>query len=359
MQPTALARFSRQSRKGFLWPAIHGGHPAGRRYATLKMTPGHFLWPAIHGGHPVLSRHGDYGRHWRAVQTKKLDQAGFLRHGVLVTQLDQLIAVTWLEQQVTQHPCSAGLGRSRATQKHTQRTGQLVPMARSDKIQRLAGRNHQHIHRFEPQATRMVFSRNQPTHLVKSLKQFDIAFQTVDKGAVEHMPTDLRQARRPAALRPHHRQLSLRPGRRVTTDPDYQHPRRAKVQGWADRRGLAHGAIAEVFAVDLYWREYQRNRGTGQQMLKAQTSRHTDPTMAEPGVDGGAALIESHRLASFITKGCYRHRTQLAMAHGCSDPTEIQLTPEQISQRRAIEQRHRYLTAQPEQAEADKATGLT
>jgi hypothetical protein len=24
-------------------PAIHGGHPSGRRYATLKMAPGHFF----------------------------------------------------------------------------------------------------------------------------------------------------------------------------------------------------------------------------------------------------------------------------------------------------------------------------
>ncbi|TBU98151.1 hypothetical protein DNJ95_09510 [Stutzerimonas kirkiae] len=25
-----------------LWLAIHGSHPSGRRYATLKMAPGHF-----------------------------------------------------------------------------------------------------------------------------------------------------------------------------------------------------------------------------------------------------------------------------------------------------------------------------
>jgi len=28
----------------FLWPAIRGGHPAGRRYATLKIVPGNFFW---------------------------------------------------------------------------------------------------------------------------------------------------------------------------------------------------------------------------------------------------------------------------------------------------------------------------
>jgi hypothetical protein len=32
-----------RSDAGFLWPAIPGGHPSGRRCATLKMAPGHFL----------------------------------------------------------------------------------------------------------------------------------------------------------------------------------------------------------------------------------------------------------------------------------------------------------------------------
>src|SRR3990167_3706466 len=43
-------------RSGFLWPAIPGGHPAGRRCATLKMIPDHFLWPGLHRGHPLGRR---------------------------------------------------------------------------------------------------------------------------------------------------------------------------------------------------------------------------------------------------------------------------------------------------------------
>jgi hypothetical protein len=27
-----------------LWPAIHGGHPTGRRGATSKIAPGNFLF---------------------------------------------------------------------------------------------------------------------------------------------------------------------------------------------------------------------------------------------------------------------------------------------------------------------------
>ncbi|TRO43961.1 hypothetical protein EQ831_06110 [Pseudomonas sp. ALS1279] len=40
----------------FLWPAIHGGHPAGRRCATLKMAPGHFLWAADHELRAIKNR---------------------------------------------------------------------------------------------------------------------------------------------------------------------------------------------------------------------------------------------------------------------------------------------------------------
>jgi hypothetical protein len=41
----------------FLWPAIPGGHPAGRCCATLKIAPGDFLWPAILGSHPAGRRY--------------------------------------------------------------------------------------------------------------------------------------------------------------------------------------------------------------------------------------------------------------------------------------------------------------
>src|SRR3989338_334420 len=93
-------------------------------------------------------------------------------------------------------------------------------------------------------------------------------------------------------------------------------------------------------------------------MLKRQAGWHTDPPMAEPGIDSGAALIEGHRLAGFVTEGRHRHGAQLTMAHGGGNPAEVQLATEQFGQWRAVEQRHRHLTTQPEQAVADKTTGL-
>ena len=77
-----------------------------------------------------------------------------------------------------------------------------MAMAGGDLIQRLAGRNHQNIHRLQPQPARMQARRHQAAHMIEALQQLDIAFQAVDKGAVEHMPADLRQARRPCARRP-------------------------------------------------------------------------------------------------------------------------------------------------------------
>ncbi|PPV34880.1 hypothetical protein C5L43_17225 [Ectopseudomonas oleovorans] len=45
-----------------LWPAIPGCHPAGRRYATLKMAPGHFLW-LCSGRRPLESWRNAHVRH--------------------------------------------------------------------------------------------------------------------------------------------------------------------------------------------------------------------------------------------------------------------------------------------------------
>ncbi|MDT4867630.1 hypothetical protein FQZ97_1025520 [compost metagenome] len=59
-----------------------------------------------------------------------------------------------------------------------------------------------------------------------------------------------------------------------------------------------------------------------------------------------------------VTERRHRHRAQLALAHRSGDPGKIQLTLEQLAQRRTVEQRHRHFAAQAQQAVTDKATGL-
>ena len=229
-------------------------------------------------------------------------------------------------------------------------------MARGDLIQRLARRDHQHVHRVQTQATRTPLRRHQCAHLVEPFEQFDVRLQIVDKGTVEHMPADLRQARRSSA--DHARQLGIGFELSITADTDHQHATGPQVQGRADRRRLAYRAVAEVFAVDLHRREYQRNRRTGQQVFEAQPRRHPDTTVTKPGVDGRAALIEGHRLTAFIAEGRHRHGPQLSMTHGSRDTGEVQLALQQLTQRRTVEQGHRNIAPQAKQAVANEARRL-
>ena len=94
--------------------------------------------------------------------------------------------------------------------------------------------------------------------MVDAFEQLQVGFQVVDKGTVEHVPADLRQARRLPRLLP-----GCRPGLTgIAADPNDQHATGAQVQGRADRRRLAQRPVAEILAVDLDRRKDQRNRRT-------------------------------------------------------------------------------------------------
>ena len=81
--------------------------------------------------------------------------------------------------------------------------------------------------------------------------------------------------------------------------------------------------------------------------------------MAEPRVNAAAALVERHRLARLVAESRHRHRTQLPASNRGVNAGKIQLTAEQLAQWRAVQQRHRHITAQPQQAVTDEAPGLT
>ena len=73
------------------------------------------------------------------------------------------------------------------------------------------------------------------TQLIEPFQQFNVAFQAVDKGAVEHMPANLSQTRLRAPCWPVQRTFYFDTAR-IAADPDHQHPIRAQVQRRADRR---------------------------------------------------------------------------------------------------------------------------
>src|ERR1043165_5195562 len=94
-------------------------------------------------------------------------------------------------------------------------------------------------------------------------------------------------------------------------------------------------------------------------MLNGKLRWNADASMAQPGVDLAAALIEGDCLAGLIAERGDRHRMQLFLCDRFSDAAHMQLVIEQMPQRRTVEQRHRHVCTDTEQTVADKAAGLT
>ena len=80
--------------------------------------------------------------------------------------------------------------------------------------------------------------------------------------------------------------------------------------------------------------------------------------MPQPGIYHSAALVEGHRLAGLVAKSRDRHRVQLPQGDGFVDTRKLHVLVEQIAQRRTVDQRHRHLGAQAQQAVANEAAGL-
>ncbi|MNE19904.1 hypothetical protein D3C80_1130030 [compost metagenome] len=93
-------------------------------------------------------------------------------------------------------------------------------------------------------------------------------------------------------------------------------------------------------------------------MLDTQTGGQTDAPVAQPGIDGTAALIEGHRLAGLIAESGHRHGMQVLLFEGMADAAHVQVLVKQMTQRRTVEQGHRYRRSKTEQTVTDEAAGL-
>src|SRR5690606_11588287 len=165
-------------------------------------------------------------------------------------------------------------------------------MARGDSVQRLAGVDHQHLHRLQTELACLPRFREGPTDEVEPFEKFEVGFQVIDEGAVKQMSADTRQTRRVVAPANRRQVVMCR-----VTDTDNQRSRCPQVQRRTDGSGLTYRAIAIVFAVQPDRREHQWNRRAGQQMLHPQPGWYPDATMAQPGIDSRLSLIKRHRLA--------------------------------------------------------------
>jgi len=195
-------------------------------------------------------------------------------------------------------------------------------MPRGDLVDRLTRRNHQHVHWRHAQLTSRHALGHQVAELVQTLEQLDVALQTVNECAVEHVPADLRQRRLLPGVGALQRLLRIKTAR-VAAHTHHQHPTRAQVQRRTDRCRLAHCAVAEIFLTDFDRGKQQRDRRTGQQMVHRQLRRHADPSMAQPRIDLAAALIEGHRLPRFVAERGHRHRMQLLAGDGFGDAGHV------------------------------------
>ncbi|MNL08831.1 hypothetical protein D3C87_1295670 [compost metagenome] len=230
-------------------------------------------------------------------------------------------------------------------------------MARGDFVDRLARRYHQHLYRRHAERAGRGAVGQQMTELIQTLQQLDVAFQAVNERAVEHVPADLRQGRLLAGVGPLQRLLRV-DAAGVAADTHHQDAAGAQVQGRADRCRLAYRAIAEIFFADFHRGKEQGNGGTRQQMFDRQLSRHADSSMAQPGVDGAAALIKGHCLAGLVTERGHRHCLQLLLRDGFVNPGHVQFVVKQPAQRRTVEQGHWNLCADAHQVVTDKTAGL-
>src|SRR3569833_548517 len=118
------------------------------------------------------------------------------------------------------------------------------------------------------------------------------------------------------------------------------------VQRWADRGDLAHGSIAEIFAMELHGLKYQWDRGRGHDVLKTDFRGCADAPRAPPRRHRVHALIKRHRLARAVAGTGDTQRMQVPLVDRRLDATEFELFAEQLVQRRAIEQGVRIVFAQ-------------
>src|SRR6266853_4389564 len=77
--------------------------------------------------------------------TQKLQHLGAVRHGVFVTQIDQRPAVPAFEEQIAREVRAVAVHRADAAQEEAHRPWQLVCVTDDHALDRLAGRDHQHL----------------------------------------------------------------------------------------------------------------------------------------------------------------------------------------------------------------------
>src|SRR3569832_521476 len=218
---------------------------------------------------------------------------------------------------------------------------QYLRMACGDMVEFLAWREDQHIN--GPQHYDdfgALARRNQAEGANDPPQTIEVCVQRFVYDAVEDWAGDLRDGRVIVAV------SAVRGIVGLIARADDEDAVGPHVQRWADRGDLAHGSIAEIFAMDLHGLKYQWDRGRGHDVLKTDFRGCADAPRAPPRRHRVHALIKRHRLARAVAGTGDTQRMQVPLVDRRLDATEFELFAEQLVQRRAIEQGVRIVFAQ-------------
>src|SRR3569832_1599269 len=214
-------------------------------------------------------------------------------------------------------------------------------MACGDMVEFLTWRDDQHIHGPQHYAAFGALARRIHAEGAIDRPQTSVVcFLRIENDAVEDMAGDLRDGRVIVAV------SAVRGIVGLIARADDEDAVGPHVQRWADRGDLAHGSIAEIFAMDLHGLKYQWDRGRGHDVLKTDFRGCADAPRAPPRRHRVHALIKRQQQTQTKTGTGYTQRMQVPLVERRGDATEFELFAEQLVQRRAIEQGVRIVFAQ-------------
>src|SRR5947208_7621582 len=114
--------------------------------------------------------------------TQKLQHLGAVRHGVLITQINQRPAVPAFEEQIAREIRAVAVHRADAAQEEAHRPRQLLHVADHHALDRLAGRDHQHLDlpQRQPRFPKLLRS-DEADGAIDSLHELDVDVEAVQK----------------------------------------------------------------------------------------------------------------------------------------------------------------------------------
>ena len=210
--------------------------------------------------------------------------------------------------------------------------------SRRDVVQALGGRNHQRLQWPQVGVGQRRFGQ-QGRRAVDAAQALDVHRQRVQEDAGHGVACDLRQVGIGLV------RMAAATGLLRAANAHDEQALRAQVDGWRQRRGLPHGAIAEPAAFagrfDARGRKDKGNGRRGQQVRQRQAARHGHALRALPGLDGPRGVVKGEVLAAGVAGGADGQGLQMALLQHAGQALQGHQALQQFGQRRVVQQRAR------------------